>query len=774
MSVEYLKVKTAGGASAQGKPRVYFTCHPDDFSRSFDKIREKLFDAQDCAVYYTPDMDFIIPEENRATDMERMNLFVIPVSLKLLTTPNRAMDFDFKYALEKHIPVLPIMTEPGLDPVYSREDKFGSRQYLDMVTTDSTAISFEEKLKKYLSAVLVDDETAKRVRAAFDAYVFLSYRKKDRYYANELMRLIHKNPICRDIAIWYDEFLTPGENFNDAIEKALEKSDLFALLVTPNLVNEKNYVQTTEYPKAKKANKDIFPVEMEATDKEELQRQYKDIPACVNTNNSGEFRRRLLDSVSRFALMENDDNPEHNFLIGLAYMEGIDVEVDRRRALELITGAAEARLLEAMRKLRDMYRDGTGVELNYKEALKWAKRTADYCIREYGAEHPDTLTALNNLAVAYGESGQYDKALELNKKSYKLRCKALGEEHPKTLISLVNLASAYRDLGQYEKAIEFNKKAYELCCKMRGEKHPDTLISLGNLASAYSVLGQYEKALELHKKDYELCGRVLGEEHPETLISLGNLASAYRDLGQYEKAIEFNKKAYELCCKVCGAKHPDTLTALNNLALTYIDLGQYEKGLELNKKAYELRFKVLGEEHPDTLNSLSNLAFTYGKLGQHEKALELDKKAYELRCKVLGKEHPDTLGSLSDLASTYGELGQYETALGLHKKAYELHCKVLGEEHPNTLTSLSHLASTYGELGQYEKALELNKKAYELFRKTALNNLLVAYSKLGQYDKVDEMLETVYKLSCKIFGEEHPDTKAIREMLIASNSDIDE
>ena len=701
MSVEYLKVKTAGGASAQGKPRVYFTCHPDDFSRSFDKICEKLFEAQDCAVYYTPDMDFIIPEENRATDMERMNLFVIPVSLKLLTTPNRAMDFDFKYALEKHIPVLPIMTEPGLDPVYSREDKFGSRQYLDMVTTDSTAISFEEKLKKYLSAVLVDDETAKRVRAAFDAYVFLSYRKKDRHYANELMRLIHKNPICRDIAIWYDEFLTPGENFNDAIEKALEKSDLFALLVTPNLVNEKNYVQTTEYPKAKKANKDIFPVEMEATDKEELQRQYKDIPACVNTNNSGEFRRRLLDSVSRFALMENDDDPEHNFLIGLAYMEGIDVEVDRRRALELITGAAEAELLEAMRKLCDMYRDGTGVELNYKEALKWAKRTADYCIREYGAEHPDTLTALNNLAVVYSQLGRYDKALKLSIKLYTIRCRILGEEHHETLTSLGALASAYSGLGKHERALYFCKKAYKLRCKACGEEHPDTLASLNGLAVTYGNLGQHEKALELDKKVYELSCKVLGEEHPDTLILLGNLAIAYGDLGQYEQAFELHKKAYELCCEVRGEEHPDSLTALNNLALAYRGLGRYEKAFELHKESYELHCKVLGEEHPDTLISLGNLAIAYGDLGQYEQAFELLKKTYELRCKVLGEGHPYTLASLDRLAElAYFDLYQYEKALELVRKAYELRCKVFGKKQPDTIRTREILIALNSDIDE--------------------------------------------------------------------------
>ena len=75
----------------------------------------------------------------------------------------------------------------------------------------------------------------------------------------ELMRLIHKDDFCRDVAIWYDEFLTPGESFNDVIADAMKKSDLFALTVTPDLVNEKNYVMTEEYPKARENGKKVLP-----------------------------------------------------------------------------------------------------------------------------------------------------------------------------------------------------------------------------------------------------------------------------------------------------------------------------------------------------------------------------------------------------------------------------------------------------------------------------------------------------------------------------------
>ena len=246
----------------QEKPKVFFTCHPDDFDKSFENICKDLLSAVDCIVFYTKDMSEQFSQEEYDFDLKRMNLFVIPVTLTLLNDDNRAMSQDFVYAKKEHIPVLPIMLEDELDDMYSKEDRFGELQYLDPKGYDGTGISYEEKLKKYLQSVLVSDETAKLIRAAFDAYVFLSYRKKDRKHADELMRFIHDDSKCRNIAIWYDEYLIPGENFSEAIASAMQKSKLFTMVVTPNLINEENYVHLVEYPQAVKSYKRIIPVEM--------------------------------------------------------------------------------------------------------------------------------------------------------------------------------------------------------------------------------------------------------------------------------------------------------------------------------------------------------------------------------------------------------------------------------------------------------------------------------------------------------------------------------
>ena len=52
------------------------------------------------------------------------------------------------------------------------------------------------------------------------------------------------------------------------------------------------------------------------------------------------FHPALLEKLRIMAVTTDDEDPGHKFLIGLAYLDGIDVEVDAGRAVELITEAA--------------------------------------------------------------------------------------------------------------------------------------------------------------------------------------------------------------------------------------------------------------------------------------------------------------------------------------------------------------------------------------------------------------------------------------------------
>jgi len=375
------------------KQKIYFACHPDDLRRYIDEITDDIFETQNCAVYYS-DSELDCTVEELIVYLSEMQLFVVPITKKLLTEKTRVMDIEIPYALRRHIPILPLMQEDFL--VEPFRERFGDLQYLNMHIQDTTAISYEEKLKKYLDEILVSDDTVKKVRSAFRAYIFLSYRKKDRKYAQNLMRMIHKNDFCRDIAIWYDEFLIPGESFNNAISDALNKSELFTLVVTPNLINEENYIMKVEYPHARRAGKTILPVEMAETNRKALEESYEGIPICVDANEAA-LSEALMRSLSQVSLEENNHDPQHNFFIGLGYLSGIDVEVDYDRAAELITGAAENGCVAAVRKLISMYGNGEGVALSRDKEITWTRRLIDLYKDEFKQE-----SNMTNLMKVHG------------------------------------------------------------------------------------------------------------------------------------------------------------------------------------------------------------------------------------------------------------------------------------------------------------------------------------------------------------------------------------
>lgn len=349
-----------------GKPPVFLVCPSEDFLKYSDNIFGDLFSVSDCVVYYlNPYEEYDIDEI--LSDLAEMQLFVFAVTNNLLSNSEKNLTPFLDHAKQIHIPILPLIQEP-ID-VEKYNEQFGKVQYLDKNTVTDSSISYEEQLKKFLTSVLVSDDVVEKVRAEFDAYIFMSYRKKDRKYANQLSHLIHRIDTCRDVAVWYDEYLVPGENFNDSILQVLDTCNLFALTVTPNLVLEENYVMKIEYPEALKLNKKIVPFEMVETDREELEKYYENFPELIDPNDAKQLEEALTTALSDIPLCTKN-SAEHLFYIGAAYLWGIDVEVDHDKAKELITQASLAGNPDAISLLAIMYATGDGVDADYNKAIE--------------------------------------------------------------------------------------------------------------------------------------------------------------------------------------------------------------------------------------------------------------------------------------------------------------------------------------------------------------------------------------------------------------------
>ena len=79
---------------------------------------------------------------------------------------------------------------------------------------------------------------------------------------------------------------------------------------------KQNFVMKEEYPKANEMGIDILPIEMETTNRVELEEKYKGLPASVNLSDREGFIERFAETAKKYAF-EPNDTPEHNFLINI-------------------------------------------------------------------------------------------------------------------------------------------------------------------------------------------------------------------------------------------------------------------------------------------------------------------------------------------------------------------------------------------------------------------------------------------------------------------------
>ena len=766
------KVRTKGNVQSQGRREVYFTCNPVDFEKYFDVICDDIFKTQECEIYYTEDMNAPY-DEDRDIEMGEMNLFIVPVTYAFLSQDSRALNDDVPYAFEHNIPVLPILMEGGLDELYA--DKLGSIEYLAKVGVDDTMISYEEKLEKFLANIIVSDEVSEKIRAAFDAYIFMSYRKKDRKYANELMRIIHNNPDCWSIAIWYDEFLVPGENFENTIREMLEKSDIFTMAVTPSVIEAGNYIQTIEYPAARRNGKDILPIEIEATDEHKIKDLFEDIPRTIKASDEG----KIYDSIYRILANKGkrlkSDNPEHNFLVGLAYLGGLEVEKNSKIAFELITGAANKGVIEAMLKLVDMYANGVGVARDLAKAQEWYEKADKRAEELYDADSLELLGIKSGFAEFLCDlRGEIKKALELSECVYEKRKALLGAEHKDTLIALAILCNQYYLNGNYKKSSGIAEKLYEIDRRVLGEENSTTLRVLDVLVKTYVRQDLFEKAVSIGEGLLKAKQRVYGEEAPETLYTMDVLSDAYANIGEAEKAIDMMEKAYGIEKRILGEKHPQTVHQLSQLALMYTNIGDFDKGIRIQKAVVESLTDIYGEEHFKTLEAMYYLAGSYMNF-EPIKAIPISEKAYEISKRVLGEDHPDTMRHLVILSNSYGLSGEYEKALEYSTIAYESAKRNEGEDSTSALNAGMLMANVCIKMGRAKEVRSLLEHIYEKFKEIfGENNIVTINAKTatgnaalecGEYDKAYEILKGTYDYYMDTFGEEHPYSKKVRGLL---------
>ena len=727
-----------------------------------------MFQTQNCAVYYTPDMTAPISPEDRECDLRMMNLMVIPVSMALLTTPSRAMDEDLAFALREHIPVLPILLEPGLKPICAREDRFGTLRCLSRAEEDAGGPGYAEELKSFLASVLTDEGLEREVRSAFDARVCLCCRREDRKQAQELMRTIHRDARFRALSIRYEELPGPGKVDLTAVRSGIGESDLLALLVSPEQSGEDDATGLEAYGEAQRRGKPVLALGTGPDAGERLERLFPRLTARADASDEASLLRALEKLLGKMDPGERADDPDRQYHLGAAYLRGIDVEIDRESGMRLLSDSGRGNCLAAQKMLRDLYGGGNGEKPDHRRALVWAKLYAENCRTLLGAEHPVTEEALRALAECHRRLGEYDEEIKLREELYEQAKRRHGADSPQAVRGLIDLAACENSLGRSEKALAYSMEASRLMDEPGAEQGGDAAVLLGNVAEILFELGYTDEAVKTGRAAVERARSVFGPDHRIAMYFESNLAEYIRTSGGFRQAYEMQQDLWARRSEHLGEEHPETLASMHNIAAALGNMGEWDECLRMQRQVYELRCRVLGEGHPDTLLSLCGVAGALGNLGDHQKARELFAQALEQYREVLGAEHPATLRAQVGLAMALDKCGMVRESLDLLEKALKLQKKVLRPGHPEILSTAEKLGAGYFSAGLWKKAMETAEQVYEMRCRVsgeedvsaiaALEIFAVACSRAGDRQRALELDEKAYALRCRVSGEGHPDT----------------
>jgi serine/threonine protein kinase len=334
------------------------------------------------------------------------------------------------------------------------------------------------------------------------------------------------------------------------------------------------------------------------------------------------------------------------------------------------------------------------------------------CERRYGADHTQTVRQQAAVAQCYHQAGQIDRAVPLYEEVYPKLKAALGPDDADTLTGLGNLAAGYFSQGKYDRAVPRFEEAYRRSEAALGANHPDTLRNLSNLAAGYEAVGRTPEALPLYEKALERKKARLGADHPDTLLAVTGLANGYRSTGRIDRAVQLYEEALAGTLARQGPGHPDTLACQASLAAGYWSQKRLDKSVPLYEQAHAGYVRRFGRGHTEALHAAANLGVNYRDAGRLDEAVPLLTEAF-----AQVKKYPFLWFAGPSLLETYRRAGRSADAADLAPAVVDAARTTLPKGSPRLATQLTNCGRALAEAGRFAPAEELYREALAVRQK---------------------------------------------------------
>lgn len=177
------------------------------------------------------------------------------------------------------------------------------------------------------------------------------------------------------------------------------------------------------------------------------------------------------------------------------------------------------------------------------EASRYMQKAKDGFEELLGAESSEFASILDNIAIYYATTGEYDDAIACSKQALSIREK-IEQGRPLYGYSLNNLGHIYFEKGDYVNSIKYDSLAVDYRTNHVSDEI-NLASSLSNLSQSYFKLGRVNEAIDYGERAFSIRKAHLLPSNPDYLNSLHVLIGYYAKRGDTDTCGEYMRLALE-------------------------------------------------------------------------------------------------------------------------------------------------------------------------------------------------------------------------------------
>ena len=518
---------------ANDNTNVLLICHPQLVPFYLPKLKDFIWDRFDNITIWNMNSE-TVDDKVILQEIEQMDAVICFITETLLSTLNGIKDLIIPALIETHIPFLPILDGNNLEEIFNQ--KYGHIHFVSQV--QPRKISYEA-IEEFLNRILASEERKRKKfefenlkSKAFSQSFFISYRKIDGMYIDNLQRTIHNDPLLVDTQLWYDSYLNPGQDYDENLKRMIEACNAVILVITPHLLQKDNYVQRIEMPLAKASGKPVIGILMEDTNLEAIHNLYG-VENIYKLDGYSSFHEILSDAG--IEVPEVNSYPRHLMKLAIAYIKGDNIERNMNVACELLYQATQYNYFPAYEKLIEiksgdynLYQQNNTPSgescVDIAEAERLLEEYTNILKHRY-QDNPsrDGLIDLMDALRKYGEFYFDQEDLEKAKNQLLILysyAAPLGKEEPNKMYTYLStasllLAKTYYAMGKYEDAERYFGKSVDTDRTLNDDSTYNA-ITYTNLLTSLCEFGDF-----CQKQGKLLKAKIMYEEVMQTIQKNG-------------------------------------------------------------------------------------------------------------------------------------------------------------------------------------------------------------------------------------------------------------